>query len=441
MINRLIERNPAFAIVSLLLFMGNPQRDGELPGARSAMQTAAISSERARSAYDFVNSIGVNTHLNYYDRDYGNFPFVERELESVGIRHVRDGIHFTGPGSNSDVYQRWAALGRDGVRFDGVLDPRNSLGSLTPAKLDQIEEITGGAIESFEGPNEMDVSKIADWAAVDSNYQGDVYRSAKLMRNANSVTVIGPSLASASNGFALGDIGDRVDYGNLHPYPAAKMPSAVLPDQMEKARVMFGGKKIVITETGYHNALHDHHDQPAVSEAAAAKYIPRLFLEDFSQGIVRTFLYELLDESPEPELADLQMHWGLIRSDGTEKPAFAAIKRMIGELSDSAEPAELQQLAYSIDPQSSQVHHLLLQKSDGEFDLILWQETPSYDYRDQRDIPVSPQDVTLTLSRKAHSIRTYEPAAKAEPLEVYSDVARVSLRVPDDPLVIQIAWQ
>ena len=52
----------------------------------------AFITENAQSAFDFVNSIGVNTHLNYFDTVYGNFPFVERELKSIGILHVRDGV-------------------------------------------------------------------------------------------------------------------------------------------------------------------------------------------------------------------------------------------------------------------------------------------------------------------------------------------------------------
>jgi hypothetical protein len=439
MINILTLKNHALLASSLLILFANPGARGA-PAAEAA-RIAPSAPDKTRSAYDFVNSIGVNTHLNYFDRTYGNFSLVERELESAGIRHVRDGVHFVSSQSDNGVYRRWAKLGGDGIRFDAVLDPRNQLGPLTQEKLEQIDQLTDGAIESFEGPNEMDVSNIGDWASVDRSYQKEIYRSVRLMTDSRSIAVIGPSMASASNGSVLGNIGEWVDYGNLHPYPAAKMPSAVLPDQTQKAEFMFGSKPIMITESGYHNALHDHHDQPAVSESAGAKYITRLFLEDFLHGIARTYLYEFFDEAPEPGLTDLQMHWGLIRSDGSEKPAFSAVKNLIGELRDSTEPKELQQLAYSLNTNNISVHHLLLQKSDGEFDLILWQEVPSYDYQNQTDIAVPQEPVTLTLGRNAVSIRAYEPAAKAEPLQVLFNTARVDLRVPDHPVVVQIAFQ
>jgi hypothetical protein len=260
----------------------------------------------------------------------------------------------------------------------------------------------------------------------------------KAMPNASSIAVIGPSLANAANGFKVGNLSSDMDYGNLHPYPAAKMPSDVFPDQQLLAKVVSGEKKVIITESGYHNALHDHSDQPAVSEVAAAKYIPRLFLENFLQGIPRTYLYEFLDEAPDPGLTNFQMHWGLVRSDGTEKPAFTALKNLISELHDSAEPANLKTLTYSLDVQSPDVHHLLLQKTDGEYFLILWQEVSSYDYRHQQDISVSPIAVTLTLPQRAKKISTYEPTAQSQPLQVSTNATGISVQVPDHPLVVQV---
>jgi hypothetical protein len=412
------------------------------PDARETLSSAGhdaeFHAERAGSAYDFVNSIGVNTHLNYFDRAYGNFQLVERELQAIGIRHLRDGVHLQNSDYNHAVYGRWAELGRLGIRFDAVLDPRSNLGPLSGSKLEEVNDLAGGSIESFEGPNELDISGISDWGSVDRTYQAEIYGATKSMLHAGSIQVIGPSMASASNGSTVGDISESMDYGNLHPYPAAKMPSVILPNQLELAREISSNKKIVITESGYHNAFNDHHDQPAISENAAAKYIPRLFLENFAHGIVRTYLYELLDELPNPGLTDLQLHWGLIRSDGSEKPAFTAMKNLIDELSDSGDVNNPQSLRYSLSGGNGQLHHLLLEKSNGQFFLVLWQEIPSYDYEKQRDIANPPQPVTLTLDQSAKGIITYEPALQAQQLHAYAETKSISLEVPDHPLVVEI---
>ena len=101
----------------------------------------------------------------------------------------------------------------------------------------------------------------------------------------------------------------------------------------------------------------------------------------------------------------------------------------------------LQQLTYSLDAENAQMHHLLLQRSDGEFFLILWQEVQSYDYQKQQDIAISSQPVTLTLDHYVRNINTYEPAVQAQPLRVYAHATRILLDVPDHPLVVQITPQ
>ncbi len=404
----------------------------------SESKTPPISSQPAQSAYDFINSIGVNTHLNYFDRTYGDFALVEHELRSLGVRHLRDGIHLQNDDYNKAVYGRWLELGSAGIRFDAVLDPRSNLGPLSGPLLDKVNMLAGGTIESFEGPNELDISNMKDWPLIDRNYQPTVFSSVRAMTSAKSVKTVGPSLASAKNGLQLGDVTASIDYGNLHPYPAAKMPSSVLFEQTHLASEVSGNKEIVITETGYHNALNDHSDQPAVSEQAAAKYIPRLFLENFAAGIYRTYLYEFLDEAPDPGLKNFQLHWGLIRADGTEKPVFIAMKNLISELSDTSRPDHLQKLGWNLSNSVPSIHHLLLQKSNGEFDLVLWQEVSSYDEKNQRDIPVTPEQVTLTLEEKPRSLRLYEPTVQAQPFNIYTDKKTITLEIPDHPLVIQI---
>jgi hypothetical protein len=204
------------------------------------------------------------------------------------------------------------------------------------------------------------------------------------------------------------------------------------------AKMASGAKPVVITESGYHNALNDHNDQPAVSEAAAAKYIPRLFLENFTRDIARTYLYEFLDEKADPELKDNQLHWGLVRADGSEKPAFTALKNLITLLGDSTEPAQTRSLSWSLSINDSSVHHLLLQQSNGEFDLILWQEVPSYDTKAQQDISVAPESATVILAQPAKRITAYEPSIQAAALKTVTNTTQMQLAIPDSPIVLKI---
>jgi hypothetical protein len=407
-------------------------------GVEAGKTAPAGSPERARSAFDFVNSIGANTHLNYFDRTYGNFALVEKELCSIGIRHLRDGVHLQNADYNETLYSRWSRLGKCGIRFDAVLDPRNNLGPITTELLKHVDDLSGRTIESFEGPNEMDISGASDWATTVYNFQKTLHNAASSLEKSEHISTLAPSLAFASHGNEFAGTVIDADSGNLHPYPAGKMPSVIFPEQTDLGREIFGSKKIVFTESGYHNALSDHHDQPPISEAAAAKYIPRLFLEDFARGVPRTYLYEFLDEAADPRLSDNQLHWGLVRANGTEKPAFASIKRLIAEVGDTAEPAHLSQFRWSLDTMAETTHHLLLQKSGGEFDLILWREVSSFDISRQSDIDNPPAATVLTLGRVAKQIRLYEPVVQSEPIKTYTNTASVPILIPDHPLVIAI---
>src|SRR5690606_15588671 len=114
-----------------------------------------------------------------------------------------------------------------------------------------------------------------------------------------------------------------------------------------------------------------------VSERADAIYTPRMFAEFFRRGISRTFKYELLTINDSEK-------YGLLRSDGTEKPAFTASKNLINLLSDNTWDAENKAwttptftpgtLDYEIATSASTLHDLLLQKSNGDFYLLIWNE-------------------------------------------------------------------
>lgn len=407
----------------------------------SAAPTFIPAQETARSAYDFTNSIGVNTHINYFDCTYGNFALLERELKSIGILHLRDGIHLQNSDYNEAVYGRWIQLGKLGIRFDAVLDPRSNLPPVTSALLANVNGLAGNTIESFEGPNELDVSKVKDWSSTDRAYQQAIFDSTKSISAGNAIRVVGPSLAFARNASDLNNIGDRADEINLHPYPAGKIPSAIFPEQIDLAKIMSSDRQIIFTETGYHNALHDHRDQPAVSEEAAAKYIPRLFLENFTRGISRSYLYELMDEKPDPGLADNQLHWGLVRADGSEKPAFSALKNLIAELRDTEKPAHLQQLKWNLNVDDARVHHLLLQKSNGVFELVLWQEVTSFDLKRQIDLSNPRLDAEVQLGRAARRVTIFEPSEQSDPVKAYDNVSKIPLEIPDSPLVVEITSQ
>ncbi len=149
--------------------------------------------------------------------------------------------------------------------------------------------------------------------------------------------------------------------------------------------------------------------------------IIRLYLEFFRLGVFRTFTYEFIDEFVDPDRTNREANFGLLYRNVTEKPAFFAVKSLIHLLQEKSKlnmspvnclscqsgsesficwfvhhillrvhllttlldapsftPGELN-FNLTAQPvgnitQMHMVHHLLFQKSSGDFYLVFWHE-------------------------------------------------------------------
>lgn len=430
-----------FSAITLLVPVAKPNYDA---------------TERAQSASDFVDSVGVNTHLSYFDTAYGHYTLVKEKLGALGVRHVRDkALLANDQRYNRIVYDRYKGLVKFGIEFNLVVDPRaQNLRSVDARKIGRIAEMAGSALGSFEGPNEYDTSEDGDWVAVLRSYQRSLFKAVKGNVSTRGVSVIGPSFTSEVAYAAVGDLSASVDYGNIHNYYAGRNPGTdgwgaggygSIAWNLNNARKYAPQKPTVSTETGYHNAVDSSTSHAGTPEAVAGKYVPRLFLEHFSRGIPRTYAYELIDQKVAlaSGSSDPENHFGLLRNDGTEKPAYVALKNLIGLLEEPpTEPGEPLfapgALNYSLSGETQGVHRLLLQKRDGRFYLILWQEVSSYDPNTKRPLPIPDKRVTLTLEQPFRRVTTYRPNVSDKPTAHYANPGQLDLQVPDHPLVVEL---
>jgi len=189
-------------------------------------------------------------------------------------------------------------------------------------------------------------------------------------------------------------------------------------------------------DNGYHNATNTTSGNLGVSEEVAGRYIPRLLLEQFNYGIPRTWGYELIDTYNNPN--DLEANFGLLRNDGSEKPAYVALKNLLGLLKDPGSNFTAKTLDYALSGDTTNIHHTLLQKRDGKFYLILWQEVSSFDLQTKTGISVPSQPLTLTLNTIISQAAIYEPNNSITPIEKYTKPQQLALQVPDYPLVIEL---
>jgi len=431
--------------------------------------------ELARRADDFVDSIGVNTHLFYdnsvYYQKYNSI--IKPKLLDLGVRHIRDG----GTLNRNGYLYRLKELASLGIRSTLIFDPRDS----TPQQAySLLKELGVGVVEAVEGPNEYDNSGDSNWVNTVRTYQHSL-NQALLSDSATALLPeLGPTFTSVAAYKATGDLGAEVDYDSMHNYYSGRNPGTggwvtTNPDIMVKpslaltsrhttgvlfqgltimsefflggdngygsitwnvqlAQKYMGDKPVISTETGYHNTVNT--TDIGVPEDVAGKYIPRLCLEQFNYGIPGTFLYELINVYDDPN--DPQKNFGLLRNDGSEKPAFIALKNLISLLKDPGSEFTLGALNYRLSGNMTNVHHTLLQKHDGTFYLILWQEVSGFDVNSTSNINVANHQVKLTLLQPIQSAVIYLPNNSINPLEQDSNPNQINLNIADYPLVVEL---
>lgn len=391
--------------------------------------------EQARKASDFVNSIGVATHLRYLDTAYGQYDnIIKPRLQELGARHIRDG------GKDPGFFQKLNDLATIGIKSTLVMDPRDGIDPTNV--VNEVIKPVLSSIEAAEGPNEWDVQPQLQYKGKSfpegvRDYQTELYRAIKSDPATSHIPVLMPSLAFPSNADQLGYL-QSASLGNMHSYAGGNLPSQDLDDKWIPGTQAVSGEQrpIVATECGWHNAVDaPNASQPGISEQAGAKYIPRLYLEYFNRGVQRAFVYELINERPAP---DQENNFGLLRADGSPKPAFTAVKNLIDLLQDSDANFEPQTLAYSLSGNLADLHHTLLQKRDGRFYMLLWQEVPSFDTQAKVDLNPAARSITLTFPTAMRQITAYNPLVSTAPTSENANVNQLQLNIPDSPLVIEL---
>ena len=370
----------------------------------------ASTCEGAASADAFVDSMGINAHWSYPDTPYGaQYSAVRDLLVASGLRHVR--------GDMSQVQD----LGAHGIQTTVVADLPNYTNSNPSVVTSTVAAIktanTNGQIDAVEGPNEPDIFWVMFQKSYNGNgyiqyannngdrsgiaagataFQTDLYTALKADPATAPLTVFGPAVGIYTI-FPSGSLTNVVDLGNFHPYPyggnslsypapydgiakyfwQSDQPSVNIDDwpaAFNNDAPPFAPKPMGATETGYYTTSQV---TDGISERVQGKYIPRLFAEYFRKGIRRTFTYEFVDEFNDP--SSKEANFGIVRHDLTPKPAYTALKSVISVLSEKGARFTPTGLNYTMQvsavpgyDRTSYLHHLLLQKSNGSFYLLLW---------------------------------------------------------------------
>ena len=402
---------------------------------------------QASAAASFVDSVGVVTHLSYTDTPYYTaFPQILAALQSLGIHHIRDG-YYPWP-SSSPIVQAHHQLAAAGIKCDYVVPVASST---TPQAIESFASEVGD-MESLEAPNECDLAgNCGATGAIGLLNMVAFLPTIKAAADNLNVPLLGPSLTQQASYITAGILSSEMTVNNLHIYFWGRNPGnsgwGIGQDAegnaygsfawwLNQAAIDAPGLPSLITETGY-MAYPSTTIPYTVPESVEASYIPRTLLLAYNLGFQKTYLYELLDEASSPG-------YGLLNSDLTPKPAFTALQNLFSVLNDTASgsfaPGSLQ---YSISGGDSTLNHLLLEKQDGSFWLVLWLEESSWDPVTATPISVTPENISLNLSSsyKATTDYQFDANGNATPFNQSMQGNSTSLTISDRISIVKIVAQ
>jgi hypothetical protein len=391
----------------------------------------------------FYNSVGVDTHLTFADTAYGAWPRLVAALDELGVKHLADGV-YGNPAPSwtwfNNYFQTAVQLAAShGLRFAFEMGQPGYRGGSISQLVSALSGPLRNAVEAVVEPNEFDqFSGFSDWASQLAAYDRALYMAVKANPSLASLPVVGPSLAGDSAPAQLGDQHQWLDIGNIHPYTGGLAPTpAYTAAQLKRISTVSGDKPVWATELGYYTALNAPRGtlQP-VSEATAAVYLLREFLENFKSGIARTYAYELIDDSPDPSNSNIQEHFGLLCNDFTPKPSYTALKNLLALVGQQS-PDTLAPLKLDVSTGPNDLRQLVLQQADHTYLAILWRNASIWNTTRRQPVHVSATPVTLQLP-DATTLTSADPitTGNLSPLTLTSGQA--NLRLGADPIVIQI---
>ena len=391
----------------------------------SAIQAAAVLS--------FLSTLGVNVHMEYAD-EYANVAATELALSYLGIDLIRDNV--LNPATALPTLEALAAAG---IKLDLIV-PSYATGasSLTNfmSMVDTLEKTHPGCIVAFEGPNETNVqgfsfnggSKQADAIA----YQTALFNAVQADAALAGIGVYQLSIGSGTPSVftKYGNLSAIATHANSHAYvDVTSVPITGLGILLPLAQEVTPGKPMVITETGYVTGVANTYSE--IDEVGQAKLLLDTLCDAYMLGVARTYLYSLFDDTPAFGYNGL----GIYTSTGQPKEAATAIHNFTTILADpGAATFTPGTLDYAV---SIGIPNILLEKSNGHFELILWAEASIWNPKTKKDIVAPTYNQVLTFGQ-VQNVQIYDPMVGTSPINTYSNVTSVTVPISDHPVVVDI---
>jgi hypothetical protein len=384
-------------------------------------------------------SIGVNTHINYTDGAYRRIADVIKALDYLGIKHVRDSAPRFAEGGGLPL-MNYVWMSRAGVKFDLIIggqikesyDPKRSL-----LGLQALEKAHPGAIEAIEGFNEVDHLPVT--------YKGDTSIEASVAAHKATVSLLRTDLLlgkkpiyDLTGSEQMASMKGRGDFHNAHVYAQNGLQPG---NWMNQTGETYRSKPWVVTEFGYASNSESGWLVIGVGEEGQAKGVLNGIMDAQRHKASRIYLYELLDQKPDPEGKEKEMHFGLFRLDNQPKPVATALRNLLKIIEDHDPAARTFKPAsfnVSLEGQPDTVQITTLQKANGKTQIVLWNEVTFWDRATGKPIDNAAVPVKVTLPAGVRATALYDPIKQDQPIRSLDDTGIITVSVPDYPVILEV---
>lgn len=389
------------------------------------------------SAFDFTNSVCENLHIDSNAGQWQNYDYIEGFLNAEHIGCVRTSLTIY-PGANNRYVNFMNKLNAD-LGITSI-----EIAGMSITSMNQVAPLVAmrKGISYIEGPNEPDISGDPNWIAKTeatewslaayhlTNPSISIVAPAISMANPASVQPINPSSISAPTLLTYPFF--QFQYGNMHPYTGKRPPETSgwggpvygatygsLAYNIAAASQLSGSLPVIATEAGFSTA--------DVTEATQSAYLQRLILWTFMNGVKKTALYDFTDDS---------QSYGLSRVDGSMKPAAYGLQGLRDTLYD-AKPFKGTCALNAAVATKAAYKSLLLCKSNGEEDLVLWQPTQLQNPDTGAATPTTPADLSVSATGVSGKTLIYlETPASRMTVQAAPRRGAISGSLTEFPLVI-----
>ena len=183
---------------------------------------SSVTTNVAKSAGDFLGSIGINIHMPYDQTSYVDVAKVEVSLDYLGIDHVRDKLL-----NWQHAQDAFATMAEKGYLFDFLLPvyyPTTVNLTEFVAMLHDFVVTHPGSVSAIEGANEVNIWPALFNGGTALSNQADLQKALFAAVNADPILKDIPvynltmAFTDPSQYAQLGDLSSYADYANMHPY-------------------------------------------------------------------------------------------------------------------------------------------------------------------------------------------------------------------------------